>query len=282
MIYKRAKVYWMDFSVHGQRVRKTTETSNRTLALQIEYKLKSEMLEGKIGIRKSPIFGEFLDEFLTWSNAQSSPPTYKRYCVSSKPIRSFFTGPLDRIDSGWVERFKVRRLEDCSPAGVNRDLAALKFMCNFAIRQGYINRNPVQGVKFLKEGPGNMRILSYEEERMYLLAANPLLRDVAVLILETGMRPGEVYTIKRENVHVDYIFVPDGKSRFARRNIPLSERAKQILRSRKNTGPYLFPHRADRSKPMTEANRGHELTIQKLPFSCRIYDLRHTFGPGLL
>src|SRR5713226_8697295 len=116
MIYKRARVYWMDFSVHGQRVRKTTETSNRTLALQIEYKLKSEMLEGKIGIRKSPLFGEFLDEFLAWSNAQSSPPTYKRYCVSSKPIRSFFTGPLDRIDSGWVERFKVRRLEDCSPA----------------------------------------------------------------------------------------------------------------------------------------------------------------------
>jgi hypothetical protein len=34
-----------------------------------------------------------------------------------------------------------------------------------------------------------MRIVSHEEEEAYLDAANPLLRDLAVLILETGMRP---------------------------------------------------------------------------------------------
>ena len=39
------------------------------------------------------------------------------------------------------------------------------------------------------KGPGSMRIVSHEEEEAYLDAANPLLRDLAVLILETGMRP---------------------------------------------------------------------------------------------
>jgi hypothetical protein len=38
-----------------------------------------------------------------------------------------------------------------------------------------------------------MRVVSHEEQKSYVAAANPLLRDVAVLILETGMRPEEVF-----------------------------------------------------------------------------------------
>ena len=64
-------------------------------------------------------------------------------------------------------------------------------MLNFAIRQGYLTRNPVKGVKFLDEGPGFMRVVSHEEQKRYLDKARPLLRDIASLILETGMRSEE-------------------------------------------------------------------------------------------
>jgi hypothetical protein len=43
-----------------------------------------------------------------------------------------------------------------------------------------------------------MRIVSHEEEERYLKEAHPTLRDVATLIIETGMCPEEVFTIRKE------------------------------------------------------------------------------------
>ncbi|MGB9106506.1 MAG: site-specific integrase, partial [Terriglobales bacterium] len=92
----------------------------------------------------------------------------------------------------------------------------------------------------------------------------------------------EVYSIRKENVHLakKYIFIPEGKTHFARRSIPLAERAIEVLgrRAKQAKGPYLFPYRTDPNRPMSEANRGHEATMKNLAFKFRLYDLRHTFG----
>ena len=70
---------------------------------------------------------------------------------------------------------------------------------------------------------------------------------MATLIVETGMRPEEVFSIRRENVHFEppYLFVPMGKTRFARRNIQLTDASIEILRRRlaKAEGPFLFPRK---------------------------------------
>ena len=62
----------------------------------------------------------------------------------------------------------MARAENVSPASTNRDMAALRYVLNFAIRQGYLTRNPVKGVKFLDEGPGMMRVVSHDEQKRYL------------------------------------------------------------------------------------------------------------------
>jgi integrase len=103
-------------------------------------------------------------------------------------------------------------------------------------------------------------------------------------MLETGMRPEEVFTIHKENVHLEprYVFVPKGKTRFARRSIPLTDTALNVLKCRraKAKGGWLFPHRRDRNMPMTTIQKAHEDALEKAkiksPF--RLYDLRHTFG----
>jgi len=41
-----------------------------------------------------------------------------------------------------------------------------------------------------------MRIISHEEQQRYLSAASPLVYDVALLIVETGMGPGEVFGLR--------------------------------------------------------------------------------------
>jgi integrase len=290
-VYKRGGVYWYDFWFHGQRFRHSTGLSNKTAASRAEAIRKAELAEGRAGIVRQlpcPSFEDFVNnEFLPWSKKQhqAHPRTHKRYKVASRPlIAAFGRLPLDAVTPAQVERFKITRSEEISAAGTNRDLAALRFMLNFAVRQGYIQRNSVTGTRFLPEGSGSMRVVSHEEQEKYLAKASPLLRDVAALIVETGMRPEEVYTIREENVHLTrrYLFVPSGKTKFARRNVPLSDATFDILKRRlaKANGSYLFPHRRDPNKPLTTIHKAHYDALReaniKPPF--RLYDLRHTFG----
>ena len=55
-------------------------------------------------------------------------------------------------------------------------------------------------IKFLGGNNQQTRVLTYTEQQSYSSKATPVLRDVAILILETGMRPEEVYTLRPENV----------------------------------------------------------------------------------
>ena len=290
-VFKRGNVYWYEFTFRGQRIRESTGLTNKTAAQQAESIRRAGLAEGRAGIvRREPCpkFEDFVNhDFLPWSKKQheAHPRTHLYYRCSSNSLKEFLgKTTLDGISTGQVEKFKLARAEEVSPASTNRDLAALRSMLNYAIRQGFIARNPVAGVKFLPEGPGMMRVVSHEEQERYLAAANPLLRDVATLILETGMRPEEVFTICRENVHLDrrYLFVPKGKTRFARRNIPLTDAALKVLRRRmvKAQTAYLFPHRRDPNKPMETIQKAHEEALEGAAIQprFRLYDLRHTFG----
>ena len=290
-VYKRGGVYSYEFWFRGQRYRESTGLNNKTAALRAEAIRKAELAEGRAGIvRKEPCpnFEDFVNnDFLPWSEKQHAahPRTHQRYRVSARRLKKFFGKlPLDRISMAHVEKFKIVRSEEISSAGTNRDLSMLRFMLNFALRQGHTVRNPVQGIKFLAEGPGAMRVISHEEQRKYLNAANPLLRDIASLMLETGMRPGEVFAIRPEHVHLDkrYLFLPEGKTHFARRNIPLTDDATKILKRRvaKARGCFLFWHKSDMNRPLTTIQKGHELAVEaaKVKSRFRLYDLRHTFG----
>ena len=94
-----------------------------------------------------------------------------------------------------------------------------------------------------------LRVLTADEEKLYLLAASRPLRDVATMLLETGMRPDEVCRIRRVNVHLEqgYVFNPFGKTKAARRKVPLTERAIAVLVRllEKVKGDFLFPARTN-------------------------------------
>jgi integrase len=142
----------------------------------------------------------------------------------------------------------------------------------------------VKGVKFLDEDNEQMRVLNAEEEKLYLLAASQPLQDIATLMIETGMRPEETYRIRRENVFLEqgYLFNPYGKTKAARRKIPLSAAASNVLTKRLNNekikGEFLFPGRST-DAPIVKVNAAHTATLKRCkvaPF--RLYDLRHTWA----
>ncbi len=278
-VYKRGGVYWMDFWLRGRRHRESTKLSNKGAALQFEAEKRSQVASGKV-LKESPLFDVFVDEFLVWSRATKKHSTHERYEVSCRRLKKSFRGCLDEIDTAMIERFKVERLKECTPAAVNRDLSNLRFMLGFAIRQGYLAESPFRGVKLLKEDSGCMRIVSPDEERLYFSQAHPALRDVAQLMLNSGMRPNEVFRLHRDNVNLEeqFVFIPEGKTKFARRTIPLAEQAGVVLGRRVSQAKngWLFPNRLGTGP--TKIVTGHQALAKKLKLDFRLYDFRHTFG----
>ena len=296
-IFKRGKTYHYNFWWNSEHIQRSTKQGNPRVARQMEAAHKTALAKGEAGIferKPAPSFTKAMADFLKWSEHEhkAHPNTHHRYVVSSKALLKFFKdGKLDRITPEDVEGFKTWRAKQkgtrtkrmLRPATTNRELACLKAMFNFYIKGDVLLKNPVSRVKFFNEDNEQMRTLSFDEQRIYLVTASQPLRDAATLMLETGMRPEEVYRIRVENINLDaaYLFNPYGKTKAAKRRVPLNKTALEVVTRRMNevSGPYLFPSPDDATKPVLKLNNAHygALKRSKLkPF--RLYDLRHTWA----
>lgn len=317
-IYKRKDSptgpYWFRFNYKGQRIRKSSDVYNKQDAKDIACAYRTQLAKGEVGIEEPeeptpvPRFPQAMKDFLEWSEIEyaAHPNTHRRYVISSKALLKYFgSKTLDRITSDDGEKYKAWRAKQkkapqgkkskkahkatkqLRPATVNRELALLKHL--FTRNDSIVSRNPVKGVKFLEEDNEQTRVLNAEEEKLYLLAASQPLQDIATLMLETGCRPEEVCRIRRENVHLDqgYLFNPYGKTKAAKRKVPLNSTATAILSKRleKAKGDYLFPGRLaagmkpEDAGPIVKVNAAHTAAVKRskvAPF--RLYDCRHTWA----
>jgi integrase len=296
---KRGGVWWYDFQIRGVRVRESTGLTSKSEAAKREALRKAGFIQGERETpykESPPKFEEFaLKDFAAWSENQHRihPSTHERYMRSVKVLARYFgQRTLDMITSAEVERFKIARSRErrkfatdgrhVTPASVNRDLAVLRIMFSLAIRLKKVKSNPVTEVKLLPEDNQYMRVISWEEEANYLAVTSQPLRDVAILILETGMRPGEVLQLRRHDPDLEagFVRISAGKTPFARRTIPLTRRAHATLCRRISAAScdWLFPSRHDPTRPLQWLRAAHIVALREArvhpPF--RLYDLRHT------
>ena len=121
------------------------------------------------------------------------------------------------------------------------------------------------------------------------------------LLVETGIRPAELCNLAARDVHLDvdrpYLVVRDGKTKAARRSVPLSTRANDVLKLRlSNTkGKYVFPGGRggdDPDSPALKFNNAHYGALKRSKIdgvnrkgtdgSCTLYSFRHTFATRFL
>ena len=98
------------------------------------------------------------------------------------------------------------------------------------IESKILSDNPARTVKRISENERQFHFLTFEEEKKYLMACPQPLQDVAIVMLETGMRCSEVYRLRRQDVYLDkgFLKVVKGKTKTSVRNVHLSERAKEV------------------------------------------------------
>jgi integrase len=100
------------------------------------------------------------------------------------------------------------------------------------VRFGNFRKNTARLVKQLKENERTFHVISDAEQKRYSLAAPPLLSDIFNLMLETGLRCGEAYGLKRGDINLNgkYLKVTKGKTKSSIRRVPLSDKAKNFSR----------------------------------------------------
>jgi integrase len=300
-VYRRGKTWWYVFEFGGRRIQESSGFRNKTAAMRAEAKRKTDLMERRAGFTKSkpiPKFDDFSKLFLESSRQQHRPKTCSLHAWNIKTLKRFFGGNcLDEITAEMVEGFKSRRKHEVRQKAkdarlvtgttVNWALETLKAMFYHAERMGYFVRNPVAGVPMFRQPLDSMRVITFEEQRGYLAEASQPLRDIAGIMLDTGMRPEEVFRITVENVDSKQktIFNPFGKTNAARRAIPMTDEVSAFLKRRVKEAErllttFVFPSPHDAQKPIGSVKKAHRAaaTRSSIKGHFRLYDLRHTFA----
>ena len=111
--------------------------------------------------------------------------------------------------------------------------------------------------------------------------------DIATIIIETGMRPGELYNLRRNDINPEknYLQVVKGKTNASRRRVYFTDKTNKVLeyRLQKFDDEYLFPQNdIDGQQATSSIYALHLETVRKLGFDFRLYDCRHTFASRAL
>ncbi len=301
MIYKRGTIYWFSFWFKNKRIQESTKQGNPRVARQIEAAYRTRLAKGEVGIDQidPPMFSDFADSFLDrmreWHKRKPNTVEYYETGVERlKNFEPFARARLDQIDEALIAKYVQQRQKEkkrngkyFQPATINRHLEVLRRMLRLAAEWRLIRVVPR-----IHKLPGERirdRVLTHGEEQAYLDAAPELLRIIATILLDTGMRPEEVFRMKIENVHFapapnckfGYVFNPFGKSKNARRNIPLTERVKNLLEIRVEAMAnakegWMFPADTE-SGHVDRLKSQHAKALKKSkvkPFV--LYSLRHT------
>jgi integrase len=180
-----------------------------------------------------------------------------------------------------VEDFKAALAEVRTVATVNHHLKLLKAVFNRAIRQGRLTYNPGAAVRLCQEHNARNRCLSPEEESRLLKALPKRLRPLVILALHTGMRRGELRTLRWEDVDlaVGTIHIrrdKAGEGRWVTLNSIARDALGEVRRHQDPPSEYVFS--SPRGRFLHNLERDWRPALQAATISdFRFHDLRHTF-----
>ena len=292
-IYQRGDVWYYLFYINGRRYRGSTKTNNEKEALRVEARKRVAAEQGEFSRPKRvPLVREFVKPFEEWLDkttlAANTKSDYKngRRLILNTPIAGM---RIDLLTADDVETMNFHE----SPHSRNCAIRTLRRMLGKA-RDWKLLRE-VPRIKTVKVLPRD-RMISLEDETRLLAAAKRPLQDVLTIMLDSGMRNGEVIRMRWEDVHWDsaFYFNPKGKTRKARRHVPLSERVIALLRSiqqeqsnvskqpSKLREGWVFPSKKSPSGYIGLSGLEHRFRALArtlgIPDALKLYCARHTFG----
>ena len=209
MLYKRGAVYWYKFMWLGKLIRESTRQGNDKIARQMEAAHRTSLAKGEVGLlekKPAPTLSEFCSSRVEpWARStfeQASQKTWLWYRFGIEALKkstALARLKLDEIGAEQVAEYASERQRDgLQISSVNSCLRCLRRVLKLAEEWNVLPKAPK--VKFLSGERQRERVISPQEEALYLNVAAPLLHDVSVVLFDTGMRPEEYHRMRWENI----------------------------------------------------------------------------------
>jgi integrase len=160
---------------------------------------------------------------------------------------------LEHLGLSKLERWRLKREGQVSPATVNRELSMLRTALDQACKWQLLLLNPAIEVKLRKVPPaGTPRFLTQaERQRLFtvLSGRNDRISTLLQLALNTGLRRNEIFSLRWKDVilgpNPSIIIQKSGKFQNANRKIALNKSAVSVLTTwqseRRNRTYLVFP-----------------------------------------
>ena len=147
----------------------------------------------------------------------------------------------------------------------------------------------VPDFSLFKENGRSLRLNEEAERRLLPVAVQPL-KDIIVVMRDTGMRNArELYRMRVENIDYDAhtITIPDSKTKSGTRPVPMTDRVGEILRTRcagRSEGWVWQSRRGGLHIGAAMVNRqwGRAREAAGLPRDLKLYCARHDYGSFIL
>lgn len=232
----------------------------------------------------------FLDEqYYPWSIQHQKAPDRTKQILEFN-FKSFMNNRMGSITKFDMDRWSRKKLtEGINPSTINRATSMIVSVLNKAVEWEIINHNPIAKRKRLKvDKRGVIRYLSNDEEARLFVALETKTGHIALLIpllLNTGARPAEAFSLTWENVDLENrqltlqaAFTKTSQTRF----IPINDKLFKVLDMQDSRSGFLFPSHMTDSHIVSIDKAWKYLKRDAKIKGFRLYDLRHTFASKLV
>jgi integrase len=314
MIYQRGNTWWYEFVFQGQRIRESTKSESKTLAIKAERNRRRELEESANGIRpvrRAVLFSVASRDWMDANRARWSKSNVSIQEFNLKHI-SKYLGPmlLGDITPEHIGKYQARRQEQrASNRTINMEISTLRMI----MKAGKLWSAIADDVKMLPERRDQGRALTPEEETKLLEACRkspqPSLYTAVVIFCNTGLRNAELRRARWSQV--DFMKaefkVGEAKNEASEgRIVPLNQAALAAFKDWRVRWPdakptdYVFPteklvfkgkgsaergimttYKVDPDKPLGAWKRAWKSAKKAAGVECRIHDLRHHFISAL-
>lgn len=313
-LYKRNDIWWYEFEFRGQRIRKSTGSDSKTLAVKAERSRRRELEESANGIRpvrRPVLFSAAAREWIAANRARWSESNISIQEFNLKHLSEYFGSMLlSDITPEYIGKYQgIRQNQKASNRTINMEISTLRMMMKAARLWGAISED----VRMLPERRDVGRALTPDEERKLLEACRKspqkALYTAVVIFCNTGLRNAELRCARWSQVDFMKAEFRVGKAKTEGsegRIIPLNQAALGAFKDWKSRWPdtkpedHIFPteklafkgegspekgimtaYAVDSGKPLGAWKRAWRTAKKEAGVDCRIHDLRHHFISSL-
>jgi integrase len=293
----RSPYWWYSILYQGKRFRASTGELTKAKANTIMADAITKLSKGEEHRRnRRPTLQEFSAEFLAWANhTRTLEPNTRRYYNYGwrlLQMSELAFMPIDQITKEITDCVQFRRpvidrktglpgiTVPCSDSYTAQALRTLKVMLGKAEEKGLILRRP-------KISPpssvGRDLLIDHDAERALERELRPQAWLVILVMQDSGMRPEEVFAMRKENLRWSErrIWIPEGKTAKARRFVGMTERMHKMLSAwcyGEDTG-WVFPSKS-KSGHIESIAKSFKAAAKRALLDPKLvpYAARHAYG----